>query len=204
VDPSHSHAAIVASGVQPLAEEDPAEAVLLGPVGLGVSTPWAVRPHVHTVVGPMLAAVSGRVVAELIVGFSDEVSLIAGGHDLDNYVFRVAQRLGPERVAAIFGRKIHGPSSLAVGPAQQDAAVAAPQFSARIAGFYGRKAWKQELHDRLAAQASLVDPGTVEMKIAVTTGRAATGPTCGNRSSMPSALVLGEDPPSRSIRTMTA
>jgi len=160
--------------------------------------------HVHTVAGPMLAAVSGRVVAELIVGFSDEVSLIAGGHDLDNYVFRVAQRLGPERVAAIFGRKIHGPSSLAVGPAQQDAAVAAPQFSARIAGFYGRKAWKQELHDRLAAQASLVDPGTVEMKIAVTTGRAATGPTCGNRSSMPSALVLGEDPPSRSIRTMTA
>ena len=45
-------------------------------------------------------------------------SLIDGGHDLDNYLFPVAQRLGPERVAAIFGRKICGPSSLAVGLAQ--------------------------------------------------------------------------------------
>jgi len=48
----------------------------------------------------MLAAVSGQVVAELIAGFSDEVSLIEGGHDLDNYLFPVAQRLGPERMAA--------------------------------------------------------------------------------------------------------
>jgi hypothetical protein len=72
--------------------------------------------HVDAIAGPVLATVSGRVAAELIVGFSDGVSLIDGGHDLDNYLFPVAQRLGPERVAAIFGRKIHGPSSLAVGP----------------------------------------------------------------------------------------
>lgn len=56
--------------------------------------------HVDAVAGPMLAAVSGQVVAELIAGFSDEVSLIEGGHDLDNYLFPVAQRLGPERMAA--------------------------------------------------------------------------------------------------------
>ena len=72
--------------------------------------------HVDAIAGPVLARVSGRVAAELIVGFSDGVSLIDGGHDLDNYLFPVAQRLGPQRVAAIFGRKIHGPSSLAVGP----------------------------------------------------------------------------------------
>jgi hypothetical protein len=74
--------------------------------------------HVDAIAGPVLATVSGRVAAELIVGFSDGGALIDGGHDLDNYLFPVAQRLGPERVAAIFGRKIHGPSSLAVGPAQ--------------------------------------------------------------------------------------
>ncbi len=38
-------------------------------------------------VKPQLAAtVRGRVAAELIVGFSDGVSLIDGGHDLDNYL----------------------------------------------------------------------------------------------------------------------
>jgi len=78
--------------------------------------------HVDAIAGPVLATVSGRVAAELIVGFSDGASLIDGGHDLDNYLFPVAQRLGPERVAAVFGRKICGPSSLAVGPAQPDTA----------------------------------------------------------------------------------
>ena len=85
--------------------------------------------HVDAIAGPVLAAVGGRVVAELIVGFSDGVSLIDGGHDLDNYLFPVAQRLGPQRVAAIFGRKICGPSSLAVGPAQPD--TAGPPRSSR-------------------------------------------------------------------------
>ena len=74
--------------------------------------------HVDAIAGPVLATVSGRVAAELIVGFGNGVSLIESGHDLDNYLFPVAQRLGPERVAAIFGRKICGPSSLAVGPAR--------------------------------------------------------------------------------------
>ena len=74
--------------------------------------------HVDAIAGPVLETARGRVAAELIVGFRDGVSLIAGGHDLDNYLFPVAQRLGPQRVAAVFGRKIHGPSSLALGPAQ--------------------------------------------------------------------------------------
>src|SRR5580693_6128665 len=107
--------------------------------------------YVDAIAGPLLATVSGRIAAELIVGFSDDVSLIDGGHDLDNYLLPVAQRLGPERVAAIFGRKICGPSSLAVGPAQPATAEAAPQFSTRMAGSYERREWRQKLHDRLAA-----------------------------------------------------
>jgi hypothetical protein len=73
--------------------------------------------HVDAIAGPVLTRVPGRIAAELIVGFGDGVALTDGGHDLDNYLFPVAQRLGPGRVAALFGRKIHGPSSLAVGPA---------------------------------------------------------------------------------------
>ena len=126
--------------------------------------------HVDVIAGPVLARVSGRVAAELIVGLSDGVSLTDGGHDLDNYLFPLAQRLGPERVAAIFGRKIHGPSSLAVGPARPDAAGATPQFSARMAGSHERKEWKQDLRDRLAVQAAAVDPGPVGVTIALTTG----------------------------------
>src|SRR5690242_5470882 len=126
--------------------------------------------HVDAIAGPVLAAVSGRIAAELIVGFGDGVSLVDGGHDLDNYLFPVAQRLGPQRVAAIFGRKIHGPSSLAVGPAQPDTAEATPQFSTRMTGSYERREWKQKLHDRLAAQAASIDPGPVELTIALTTG----------------------------------
>jgi hypothetical protein len=80
--------------------------------------------HVDAVAGRMLATVSGPVAAKLIIVFRGDVSLIGGGRDLDNYLFPVAQRLGPERVAAIFGRKIHGPSSLAVGPVQPDMAEA--------------------------------------------------------------------------------
>ena len=126
--------------------------------------------HVDVIAGPVLATVSGRVAAELIVGFSDGTSLIDGGHDLDNYLSPVAQRLGPERVAAIFGRKIHGPSSLAVGPAQPATAGATPQFSTRMAGSYERRKWKQELHDRLAERTATIGPGPVGLTIALTTG----------------------------------
>ena len=126
--------------------------------------------HVDAIAGPVLAKVRGRVAAELIVGFSDGVSLTDGGHDLDNYLFPIAQRLGPWRVAAVFGRKIYGPSSLAVGPAEPGTAGATPQFSTRMAGSYVRKEWKQELHDRLAEQAATIEPGPVRLAIALTTG----------------------------------
>jgi hypothetical protein len=125
---------------------------------------------VDVIAGPVLAAVRGRVAAELIVGFSDGVSLTDGGHDLDNYLVPVAARLGPQRVAAVFGRKICGPSSLAVGPARPDTAGAAPQFSTRMAGSCERKEWKQTLHDRLAVRAAAIDPGPAGLTIALTTG----------------------------------
>jgi hypothetical protein len=41
-------------------------------------------------------------------------------------LFPVARRLGPRRAAAMSGRKIHGPWSLAVGPAEPEETVASP------------------------------------------------------------------------------
>lgn len=40
------------------------------------------------------------------VVISDGASLTDGGHNLDNYLFPLAPRLGPPRLAAIFGRKM--------------------------------------------------------------------------------------------------
>jgi hypothetical protein len=150
--------------------------------------------HVDALAGPVLATVSGRVAAELIVGFSDGVSLIGGGHDLDNYLFPVAARLGPERLAAIFGRKIHGPSSLAVGRARPDTAEATPQFSIRMAGSYQRREWKQELHDRLAAQAATIEPGPAGLTIALTTGPGRNWASLWKPLIDAFGPVLGEDP----------
>jgi len=150
--------------------------------------------HVDAIAGPVLATVRGRVAAELIVGFSDDISLVDGGHDLDNYLFPVAQRLGPQRVAAIFGRKIHGPSSLALAPAQPDTAGTTPQFSTRIAGSYERKEWKQKLHDRLAVQAATIDPGPVGLTIALTTGLGRNWASLWKPLIDAFGPVLGEDP----------
>ena len=150
--------------------------------------------HVDTIAGPVLAAARGRVALELIVGFGAGVSLIDGGHDLDNYLLPVAQRMGPGRVAAIFGRKIHGPSSLAVGPALKDTAWAIPQFSARMAGSYVRKEWKQELHDRLAERAATIHPGPVGLTIALTTGPGRNWANLWKPLIDAFGPVLGEDP----------
>jgi hypothetical protein len=150
--------------------------------------------HVDAVAGPVLARVRGRIAAELIVGFGDGVALTDGGHDLDDYLFPVAQRLGPGRVAAVFGRKIHGPSSLAVGPAQPAAAEATPQFSTRIARSYERKEWKQKLHDRLAVRAATIDPGPAGLTIALTTGPGRNWASLWKPLIDAFGPVLGEDP----------
>ena len=150
--------------------------------------------HVDAIAGPVLETARGRVAAELIVGFRDGVSLIAGGHDLDNYLFPVAQRLGPQRVAVVFGRKIHGPSSLALGPAQPDTAEAIPQFSTRMTGSHERKGWKQQLHDRLAAQAATIHPGPAGLTIALRTGPGRNWANLWKPVIDAFGPVLGEDP----------
>jgi hypothetical protein len=105
--------------------------------------------HAEAVAAPMMAAADGPLAVELTVGFPDKLSLTGGGRDLDNYLFPLAQRLGPARIAAMFGRKVHGPSFLAVGQAKSDRVVSPPQFSAQIAGSYARKEWKTTLREQI-------------------------------------------------------
>ena len=126
--------------------------------------------HVDAIAAPVLAAGRGRITAELIVGFRAGVSLTDGGHALHHYLFPVATRLGPPRLAALFGRKICGPSSLAMAPAHPAPAAATPQFSARMAGSCAPPQWTQTIHDRLAAQAAPLDPGPAGLTLALTTG----------------------------------
>ena len=92
--------------------------------------------HAEAAAAPTMAALDGLLAVELTVGLPGELSLTGGGRDLDNYLFPLAQRLGPARIAAMFGQKVHGPSSLAVGWAQPDHGVSPPQFSAQVAGSY--------------------------------------------------------------------
>jgi hypothetical protein len=148
--------------------------------------------HVDAVAGPALAA-SGRVAAGLIVGFGGGVLLTDGGHDLDSYLFPVAQRRGrsgsrPSSAARSAGRRHerwdppsrHGPGQPAVpGP---DGWVLC------------RQEWKQQLHDRLAVQAAPIDPGPAGLSIALRTGPGRTWASLGKPLTGAFGPVLGEDP----------
>jgi hypothetical protein len=127
--------------------------------------------HAETQAAPILAAVDGLLAVELNVGLGEELLLTGGGRDLDNYLFPLAQRLGPARIAAMFGRKVHGPSFLAVGHAQPDRVASSPQFSTQIAGSYVRPEWKAPLRERLLqVQHAVLPAGAIGMTIGITTG----------------------------------
>ena len=127
--------------------------------------------HAQAAAAPILAAVDGLLAVELNVGLRDELPLTGGGRDLDNYLFPLAQRLGPARIAAMFGRKVHGPSFLAVSHAQPNHVASSPQFSTQIAGSYVRPEWKATLRERLLqVQHAVLAVGAIGMTIGITTG----------------------------------
>ena len=91
--------------------------------------------HVATLAEPVGAGVDGPLAIEMVVGLPENVTLIAGGRDLDNFLCPVAQRIGAGRLAAVFGRKVHAArSSLAVGPAVPQAGAPVPQFTTHRSG----------------------------------------------------------------------
>jgi hypothetical protein len=151
--------------------------------------------QVDAMAAPAMAGIRGQVAVDLTVGLPGTVPLFDGGRDLDNYLLPVARQLGADRVAAAFCRKVHGPSLLAVGPADPETAVAIPQFSSRMAGSYERPEWKQDLHDRLLqAQVATMNPGPVAMTIAITTGPGRNWTNLWKPLIDSFGPVLGEDP----------
>jgi hypothetical protein len=76
--------------------------------------------HAEALATPVLATGDGPFAVELTVGLFDHLPFAGGGRDLDNYLFPLAQRLGAMRIAAVFGRKVHGSSFLSIGLAKPD------------------------------------------------------------------------------------
>src|SRR5207244_8058382 len=69
-----------------------------------------------------------------------------------------------------------------------------PEVSARMAGSYERRQWKQTLHDRLAMQAATIDPGPAGLAIALTTGPGRNWANLWKPLLDAFGPVLGEDP----------
>jgi hypothetical protein len=150
--------------------------------------------HAEALAAPALAAEDGPFAVELTVGLSDHLPLTGGGRDLDNYLFPLAQRLGGTRIAAMFGRKVHGSSFLSVGLAEPGDAMPA-QLSVRLAGSYVRREWRAGLRERLL-QAHCPVPGTgpVGIVISITTGPGRNWANIWKPLLDAFGPVLGEDP----------
>jgi len=151
--------------------------------------------HVAAVAAPVLAGHDGTIAVELVIGLPAGVPLTDGGRDLDNYLFPVAQRLGAERIAAMFGRKVHGQSMFAAAPAIAAAPAAAPRFTARSSGSYVRPEWKANLRGRLIRSGvQPAAPGPVTLDIAIATGPGRNWASLWKPLIDSLGPVLGEDP----------
>jgi hypothetical protein len=95
----------------------------------------------------------------------------------------------------VFGRKTHGPSSLAIELAQPDTAAVAPHFTTRMTGSYEREEWKQRLRDRLRHHGT--GPKTVgplSVSLGLTTGAQRNWANLWKPLIDSLGPILGEDP----------
>jgi hypothetical protein len=121
--------------------------------------------------------------------------LDAGGRDLDNYLFPVIQRLVATRFVAVFGRKVHGASTLAIGRAVPVEEAVPPQFTMRLTGSYTEQRWKHLLRERLRRAAVAPAPdGPLAADIAITTTPSPAAVT--HTASAKDATLPARQPPS--------
>jgi hypothetical protein len=82
------------------------------------------------------------------------------------------QRLGHARFASVFGRKIHGTSSVVVFPPAAREPPVAHHVQVRPHGSYERLTWKTGIQDALvAAGVRLVPAGGIRLDVRFTIGR---------------------------------
>ncbi len=106
-------------------------------------------------IGPYLGSNANAL--EVRVAMPTTAAVISGGHDLDNYLFPLITRLGPERFASFWGTKQHGTTSIVcVDQAREEhppdctwlAAFAEPMAAKDTA------AWRDEVRRQIAMQSS--------------------------------------------------
>ena len=110
----------------------------------------------------------------LRVGLPREQPLDRGGHDLDNYLFPIANRLGHVRFDAVFAGKVHdGHSSITVQPsARSDDLPTAPDVVAQLTASATSIDWKEQLYHACRRQTSgPVPPGPVAVQVRLTVSR---------------------------------
>jgi hypothetical protein len=126
---------------------------------------------VQSVCSQLLGEVDRALAVELVVGLPPTVSLTSGGRDLDNYLYPVAKRLDARRFAAVFGRKDHGQSGLALGVAELAGLTDPPMFATKATGSSEHRQWKETVRARLQQiRPAPLPPGPVALEIAITTG----------------------------------
>lgn len=151
--------------------------------------------HLQAAATPLLPDPAARYVVELTVGLPPAVPLTSGGRDLDNYLYPLARQLRPLRLAAVFGRKVHGASWFAAAPAQPDLAVTPAMFTTRMSGSYERAEWKATLRQRLLqARLTPAAPGAVALHVVISTGPGRSWPNLWKPMLDAFGPVLGEDP----------
>jgi len=109
--------------------------------------------QVETLIGASVPVSSGHIALELTVGLQGGAALASGGRDLDNYLFPIARRIGPQRLDAVFGRKLHAATStIAAAPATPvSGSLGEPRLRVRVTGSSESSAWKQQIHDACRA-----------------------------------------------------
>ncbi len=124
---------------------------------------------------PALQQLASPAVLALDIGLPKGSQLTSGGRDLDNYLFPIVARFGAARFAAVFARKHHGRSTIAIGPVQPAADEPPGHWahgSALLTVSSVTAAWKQQLVAGLAASTDvqLVPPGPVAVHLAFRVG----------------------------------
>ncbi len=105
---------------------------------------------------------------ELTVGLADSTPLDRGGRDLDNYLYPLARRFGADRIAAVFGRKVHqrGSTIAAADAVLADEPNTPASLSVRTSMSTQSEAWKRAIHQAcIDAVTEPLPPGPVALQL---------------------------------------
>jgi len=130
--------------------------------------------HAVDVLAPKLAQLPDPLALRLDVGLPPKVALL-DAHDLDNYVFRLAMRLGKEtqrQFACVWASKRHAETSL-IGVQQavprDDPVTAGKWVHVHTSASSATSAYKKQVHDAVRTEVEL-PAGPVAVELSFTVG----------------------------------